>query len=128
MSASTAARSPRAPLLSQAAIAAEYGVSRIPVRDALQVLATDGFVELRGTTAVVTPLSVDALQELYELRGAVEPLATRYGVSGVGRAELNADASAARRHGATPPPRRRSGWRPTRRSTPWSTAAPGGRG
>ncbi len=74
--------------LSQAAIAAEYGVSRIPVRDALQVLATDGFVEVRGSTAVVTPLSVDALQELYDLRGAVEPMATRYGVPGVGRAEL----------------------------------------
>jgi DNA-binding GntR family transcriptional regulator len=75
-------------VLSQASIAAEYGVSRIPVRDALQVLATDGFVELKGATAVVTPLSVDALQELYDLRGAVEPMATRYGVPGVGRAEL----------------------------------------
>lgn len=74
--------------LSQISVAAEYGVSRIPVRDALQALATDGFVELRGSTAVVTPLSIDNLQELYELREAVEPLATRLGVPRVGRAEV----------------------------------------
>lgn len=74
--------------LAQAAVAAEYGVSRIPVRDALQTLAGEGLVELRGATAVVTPLSVADLQELYELREAVEPLATRLAVPSVGRAEL----------------------------------------
>ncbi len=74
--------------LSQTAVAADYGVSRIPVRDALQALATDGFVELRGTTAVVTPLTIDDLQELYELREAVEPVATRLGVPRAGRAEV----------------------------------------
>ncbi|QNN54585.1 GntR family transcriptional regulator [Nocardioides mesophilus] len=74
--------------LSQTAIAAEYGVSRIPVRDALQLLATDGLVDLQGTSAVVTPLSIEDLQELYELREAVEPLATRLAVPRVGRAEV----------------------------------------
>lgn len=74
--------------LAQAAVAAEYGVSRIPVRDALQTLAAEGLVELRGSTAVVTPLSVQDLQELYELREAVEPLATRLAVPRVGRAEI----------------------------------------
>jgi DNA-binding GntR family transcriptional regulator len=74
--------------LSQAAIAAEYGVSRIPVRDALQLLATDGLVDLQGTSAVVTPLSIEDLQELYDLREAVEPLATRLGAARVGRAEI----------------------------------------
>lgn len=73
--------------LSQTAVAAEYGVSRIPVRDALQLLATDGLVDLQGTSAVVTPLSIEDLQELYELREAVEPVATRLGVARVGRAE-----------------------------------------
>ena len=74
--------------LSQAVIAAEYDVSRIPVRDALQLLAADGLVGLQGTSAVVTPLSIDDLQELYELREAVEPLATRLGAARVGRAEI----------------------------------------
>ena len=72
--------------LSQAGVADEYGVSRIPVRDALQALATDGLVELRGSTAVVTPMSIDDLQELYELREALEPVATRLAVPRVGRA------------------------------------------
>jgi DNA-binding GntR family transcriptional regulator len=74
--------------LSQVAIAAEYGVSRIPVRDALQALAGDGLVDLRGATAIVTPLSIRDLQELYDLREAVEPIATRLGVPQVGRAEV----------------------------------------
>lgn len=79
--------------LSQAAIAAEYGVSRIPVRDALQALATDGLVQLHGGTATVTPLSIDDLQELYELRGALEPVATRLAVPRVGRAGVARMAS-----------------------------------
>lgn len=74
--------------LSQAGLAEEYGVSRIPVRDALQQLASEGLVELRGATAVVTPLSIDDLQELYELREAVEPVATRLAVPRVGRAGI----------------------------------------
>lgn len=72
--------------LSQSGLAEEYGVSRIPVRDALQQLAGEGLVELRSATAVVTPLSIDDLQELYELREAVEPVATRLAVPRVGRA------------------------------------------
>lgn len=49
-------------------------MSRIPVRDALQVLAADGLVELRpNASATVTPLSTADLEELYELRTAVEP-------------------------------------------------------
>ena len=75
-------------VLSQADIAAEFGVSRIPVRDALQQLAGEGLVELRGTTAVVSPLSIEDLQELYELREAVEPIATRLAVPRVGRAAI----------------------------------------
>ena len=74
--------------LSQAGVAEEYGVSRIPVRDALQRLATEGLVELRGSTAVVTPLSIEDLQELYEMREAVEPVATRLAVPRVGRAGI----------------------------------------
>lgn len=74
--------------LSQAGVAEEYGVSRIPVRDALQQLAGEGLVELRGSTAVVTRLSIEDLQELYEMREAVEPVATRLAVPRVGRAGL----------------------------------------
>ncbi|OBI99741.1 hypothetical protein A5625_03480 [Mycobacterium sp. 1465703.0] len=74
--------------LSQQQIATEYGVSRMPARDALQTLASEGLVDLGAATAVVRRLSVGELQELYELREAVEPMLTRLAVPNVGRAEL----------------------------------------
>ena len=74
-------------VLSQAEIAAEYGVSRIPVRDALHLLSTEGLVDLGVSGAVVTGLSIAELQELYELREAIEPVVTAIAVPNVGRAE-----------------------------------------
>src|ERR1700733_9632885 len=74
--------------LSQQSIAERFGVSRIPVRDALQVLAGEGLVHpTSNATAVVTGMSIAELQELYELREAIEPLATQLAVPNVGRAE-----------------------------------------
>lgn len=75
--------------LSQHSIAERFGVSRIPVRDALQVLAGEGLVlPTSNASAAVTGMSVAELQELYELREAVEPLATHIAVPNVGRADL----------------------------------------
>ncbi|MGY1705129.1 GntR family transcriptional regulator [Geodermatophilus sp. SYSU D00697] len=79
---------PPGTVLSQSDIAAEYGVSRIPVRDALHVLSTEGLVDLAVTGAVVTGLSIPELQELYEMREAVEPVVTAIAVPNVGRAEI----------------------------------------
>ncbi len=83
-------------VLSQADIAAEFGVSRIPVRDALHILSTEGLVDLRVTGAVVTGLSIAELQELYEMREAIEPLVTGIAVPNVGRAEVAQMADLAR--------------------------------
>jgi len=75
--------------LSQQRLAERFGVSRIPVRDALQILAGEGLVNPASNgTATVTEMSVAELQELYELREAVEPLATQLGVQNVGRADV----------------------------------------
>lgn len=90
--------------LAQSRIAAEYGVSRIPVRDALQVLAGEGLVDLRPSVAVVRDLSISELQELYELRGAVEPMLTRLAVPNVGRAEIAKMAMLAETMESTPAP------------------------
>ena len=74
--------------LSQQSIAERFGVSRIPVRDALQILAAEGLIHpTSNATAVVTGMSVAELQELYELREAIEPLATQLAVPNVGRAD-----------------------------------------
>lgn len=66
--------------LNQAGIAADHGVSRIPVRDALQTLSAEGLVDLRPSGATVAAMSVPDLDELYELRGLVEPRTTALGV------------------------------------------------
>jgi DNA-binding GntR family transcriptional regulator len=58
------------------ALAAEFGVSRIPVREALRVLASEGFVhsEHYGRTSVAT-LDTDAAHDLLDVRAVLEPLA-----------------------------------------------------
>jgi DNA-binding GntR family transcriptional regulator len=74
--------------LSQQSTAERFGVSRIPVRDALQILVGDGLVHpTSNATAVVAGISIAELQELYELREAIEPLATQIAVPNVGRAD-----------------------------------------
>lgn len=75
--------------LSQLSIAERFGVSRIPVRDALQMLAGEGLVHpTSNATAVVIGMSVPELQELYELREAIEPMATQIAVPNVGRVDI----------------------------------------
>ncbi|OZB83171.1 GntR family transcriptional regulator [Microbacterium sp. 13-71-7] len=59
-------------------LAAEFGVSRVPVRDALKVLVAEGLVELRPHTWAVVREFTDAdLADLDEVRGVLEPLAFR---------------------------------------------------
>ncbi len=59
-------------------LAAEMGVSRIPVRDALNILRGEGFVSATPNRGmVVTPLSRQDIEELFEVREALEVLAVR---------------------------------------------------
>ncbi len=61
-------------MLNQNELAEEFGMSRIPIRDALRQLSAEGLVQLRAhATASVTPLSIHDLEELYELRLSLEP-------------------------------------------------------
>lgn len=60
--------------LRQDAIANEFGVSRIPVREALVQLEAEGLVRIhphRG--AIVSELSIEEIGELFELRALLEP-------------------------------------------------------
>ncbi len=61
--------------LRQAEIGARYGVSKIPVREALRQLEAQGFVTLHpGRGAVVVPLSAEEAEEIYLMRIALEPI------------------------------------------------------
>jgi DNA-binding GntR family transcriptional regulator len=59
-------------------LADELGVSRIPVREALRELASEGFVESRPRRGmVVRGLSSEDVDELFDLREALEVLVCR---------------------------------------------------
>jgi len=54
-------------------VAARFGVSRIPVREALGRLESEGLVVVRPNRgAVVAALTADELREVYELRALIE--------------------------------------------------------
>ena len=75
-------------------LAERLGVSRNPVREALQALAGEGFVDLlprRG--AVVAQVTAEEAEDLFDVRGALEPLAARL-------AARHADAAGVERLGA----------------------------
>jgi DNA-binding GntR family transcriptional regulator len=60
-------------VLNQAAIAAHFGVSRVPVREAMRQLQAEGLIETRAhRLAVVRGLDLDRLMEVYELRALLE--------------------------------------------------------
>jgi DNA-binding GntR family transcriptional regulator len=60
-------------VLNQAAIAAHFGVSRVPVREAMRQLQAEGLIETRAhRLAVVRGLTPDRLLEVYDLRALLE--------------------------------------------------------
>jgi DNA-binding GntR family transcriptional regulator len=64
--------------ITQEEIAAQLGVSRSPVLQALRLLKKDGFIQdapNRGVQAA--PLEVERTRQLYEVRGALDALAAR---------------------------------------------------
>jgi DNA-binding GntR family transcriptional regulator len=75
-------------------IAARFDVSTMPVREALRDLAAEGLVTIfphRG--AMVTQLSADELQDIYDIRATLEEMATRLAVPFVTKAILTELAS-----------------------------------
>jgi DNA-binding GntR family transcriptional regulator len=71
-------------------VAAAVGASRMPVREALRQLDSEGLVTIRPNRgAVVTALTPDDVLDVFEMRAALEALATR-----VAMARIDADALA----------------------------------
>jgi DNA-binding GntR family transcriptional regulator len=63
--------------LQEAALAAQLGVSRTPVREALGRLASEGLLDSEGRSFVVPALSEADIDDIYELRLLLEPEALR---------------------------------------------------
>jgi len=73
--------------IGETAFAEQLGISRTPIREALQRLARDGLVVLDARNgARVAELSLEAVEELYDLREILEGSTARF-------AALNAKAS-----------------------------------
>ena len=65
-------------------IAERFGVSQIPVREALQQLASDGYIIFSPHTgAMVKSISLNELREIFEIRITLEALATELSINNV---------------------------------------------
>jgi len=65
--------------LRQEELAAQYGASRVPIREALRTLEAEGLVTtVANAGAWIASLSADECAELYQVRERIEPLLLRY--------------------------------------------------
>jgi GntR family transcriptional regulator of gluconate operon len=62
-------------VISENRIAADFGTSRSPVREALKTLSHEGLIRLERMGAVVLGLSLQDLDELYDVRYLIESFA-----------------------------------------------------
>jgi DNA-binding GntR family transcriptional regulator len=70
-------------------LAARSGASRIPVREALRMLAADGLVTLVANSgAWVTRLTMAECAETYQIRERLEPMLLRRSMPGLGEAVI----------------------------------------
>ena len=64
--------------LQEVQLAEQLGVSRTPVREALRRLSSEGLLVSDGRSFVVPELTLDDINDIYEIRMLVEPAAIRY--------------------------------------------------
>ena len=81
--------------LQEVSLAAQLGVSRTPVREALARLESEGMIVVEGRGFVVPELTDADIEEIYELRFLLEPAAARSAVAEVtGASDLASMSSA----------------------------------
>jgi DNA-binding GntR family transcriptional regulator len=74
-----AGRLPVSAAIRQDALAAELGISKIPLREALARLEQEGLLTSHANRGYfVRPMSTDQAEEIYALRLAIEPAAAAY--------------------------------------------------
>jgi len=84
-------------LIRQDELAIAYGVSRMPIREAIRILETEGLVISRPNRgAVVAPLDPQDAEEIFEVRAALECVAVRRSVPRLDDRQRDAAAAALR--------------------------------
>ena len=81
--------------LQEVSLAAQLGVSRTPVREALARLESEGMIAVEGRGFVVPELTDADIEEIYQLRFLLEPAAVRSAVAEVANAADLSSMSAA---------------------------------
>jgi DNA-binding GntR family transcriptional regulator len=90
-----AGRLPAGETLRQEDLAERLGVSRMPVREAIRRLHAEGLVEVLPSRRVrVAPLDRAEIEDIYDMRAALEPLAVRLAVPRLTKAQLRDAAHA----------------------------------
>ena len=75
--------------LPQDELAAQFGASKIPAREALVQLQAEGLVQFtHNKGAVVTTLTAAGVREIYDMRIALEALALRRAIPNMGKPEF----------------------------------------
>jgi DNA-binding GntR family transcriptional regulator len=70
-------------------VAAQFGASRVPVREALRILEADGLVTLVANTgAWVARLSLSECDEMYRIREQIEPLLLHYSIPALSEEQI----------------------------------------
>jgi DNA-binding GntR family transcriptional regulator len=69
-------------------LAESFGVSRGPVKEALLVLQAEGWLVRNGTQFMATPLTLDRLKEMAELRSFIETQAYVWAMERIKKEEL----------------------------------------
>jgi DNA-binding GntR family transcriptional regulator len=86
---------PAGDTLRQEDLAARLGVSRMPVREAIKRLQSEGLVEVLPSRRVrVAALSRAEIEDIYDMRAALEPLAVGLAVPRLTKAQLRDAAHA----------------------------------
>jgi DNA-binding GntR family transcriptional regulator len=94
--------------INEVALAKRYGVSRIPLREALRIAEGQGLVEIRPFSgAFVSELSVEDAVDLWEMYETLETLALRLALPQLTNEELRLAERIARNVEREPDPRRR---------------------
>ena len=82
-------------LLQEVQLAERLGVSRTPVREAMMRLSSEGLLSTVGRSYVVPALTLDDVDEIYEIRFLVEPAALRRVAARTRDADVRAPLDAA---------------------------------
>ncbi|MEM8812199.1 MAG: GntR family transcriptional regulator [Pseudomonadota bacterium] len=77
--------------LGQDDLARRFGISRMPVREALRLLQSEGLVELPpNRSAIVAEIDVDDMVDIFDMRVALETLAIRLAIPHLTNAQIDA--------------------------------------